>query len=144
MYPPKNKGLDSSSSPSLRFRKLFFSLIIAVFMGVFYGFILYPMGISIPCPIYKTTGILCPSCGITRLCIAVLHLDFQTAFQVNPVLFLLSPLILYIFVKTAILYVKSGRTYLKLHDNILLIVIIILLVIWTFYRNFYTISDYHL
>ena len=44
-----------------------------------------------PCPLYSTTGILCPGCGITRATRALLLGDVATAFQRNAVAIILMP-----------------------------------------------------
>lgn len=45
------------------------------------------------CLFKATTGIPCPSCGITRSIEALLHTDFKQAFYLNPLGFLILPLI---------------------------------------------------
>ena len=44
-------------------------------------------GLYIPCLYYKTTGLLCPGCGISRMFLAMARLDFVGAFFHNPVMF---------------------------------------------------------
>lgn len=44
---------------------------------------------SIPCIFYRTTGLECPGCGVTRMFDAMIKLDFVSAFFYNPVVFLL-------------------------------------------------------
>lgn len=51
---------------------------------------------GITCPIKYITGISCAGCGMTRAWIALLHLDFSTAFMYHP-LFFLPPLALILF-----------------------------------------------
>lgn len=46
------------------------------------------------CLIYNTTGIPCPSCGMTRAFLSVARLDFIKAFHDHP-LFLLVPILFY-------------------------------------------------
>jgi len=41
--------------------------------GLFYGYILIPLGLRIPCVFYRITGLRCPGCGITDLCLGLLH-----------------------------------------------------------------------
>lgn len=48
------------------------------------------------CALYNLTGILCPGCGMTRSFHSIMHLDFVSAFEYNPVFVLLIfPLILF-------------------------------------------------
>ena len=41
--------------------------------GLLYGYILIPLGLRIPCPFRRLTGLRCPGCGITDLCFGLLH-----------------------------------------------------------------------
>ena len=47
-----------------------------------------------PCPIHRSLGILCPGCGGTRACIALLHGHLAQAWHFNALLLLLAPLLL--------------------------------------------------
>lgn len=46
-------------------------------------------GLYIPCFYYETLGLQCGGCGITRMFISMIKLDFVTAFHYNPVCFIL-------------------------------------------------------
>ncbi len=50
------------------------------------------------CPLYETTGILCPICGTTRALHALTHGDMLLALQSNAVLILALPVLLYFWV----------------------------------------------
>ena len=50
------------------------------------------------CPIRLFTGIACPGCGMTRAVFALLRLDFSTALEMHPLVFLLPvAVIIYLF-----------------------------------------------
>ncbi len=50
------------------------------------------------CPIRFFTGIACPGCGMTRAVFALLRLDFSTALEMHPLVFLLPvAVIIYLF-----------------------------------------------
>jgi hypothetical protein len=38
------------------------------------------------CPLHALSGIPCPTCGTTRAATALLHVDFKTAFLLNPLM----------------------------------------------------------
>lgn len=57
---------------------------------LYYGWIRLT-AISIPCPFRVVTGRLCPGCGVTGLCIHLIHLRFKMAFLSNPFLFVTGP-----------------------------------------------------
>lgn len=40
-------------------------------------------GIGIPCLLNSATGLLCPGCGVSRMFLALLKLDFAGAFRYN-------------------------------------------------------------
>ena len=58
-------------------------------VGAAYYLLIQVTGISIPCLYYKTTGLLCPGCGTTRMFLALARLDIAAAFSHNPVMFVL-------------------------------------------------------
>ncbi len=41
--------------------------------GLFYGYVLIPLGFRVPCLFRRVTGLRCPGCGITDLCLGLLH-----------------------------------------------------------------------
>lgn len=43
------------------------------------------------CPIYRLTGILCPTCGVTRSWLAFIRGDFTMAFAYHGMFFLIPP-----------------------------------------------------
>jgi len=45
--------------------------------GLFYGYVLLPAGVRIPCLFYEVTGMRCPGCGVTALCLDLLHGRFS-------------------------------------------------------------------
>ena len=62
----------------------------------------------LPCPFHALTGLECPGCGVTRMCLALLRLDFAAAWAANPGLLLLSPLILALVGWQVTDYVRTG------------------------------------
>lgn len=45
--------------------------------GLLYGLVLIPLGLRIPCPFHRLTGLRCPGCGVTDLCLDLLHGHFD-------------------------------------------------------------------
>lgn len=82
-------------------------------LGLLYAGVVQRLGFGIPC-VYKTfLGLDCPSCGISRMFLAMLRLDFAAAFAFNPVIFCLLPLWCAIGIRLAVLYVKRGHARLE-------------------------------
>ena len=65
--------------------------------GLLYGFVLIPLGVRIPCLFYRFTGLRCPGCGITDLCLALLHGHFVPSY--NWGLVLVSPALVWLLVR---------------------------------------------
>lgn len=51
------------------------------------------------CFLYQTTGLQCPGCGGLRAGHALLHGDWATAWRLNPLLVVLSPLLGYVLLR---------------------------------------------
>ena len=65
---------------------------IALAAGLLYAHLVRVTGFGIPCIFHTITGLDCPSCGVTRMCMALLRLDFAAAFRYNAAILVLSPL----------------------------------------------------
>lgn len=65
-------------------KKIIFTIICFSFLLLY-----LKLGIYIPCLFRKFTGFYCPGCGITRMFLSILQLDFYQAFRYNPLVFIL-------------------------------------------------------
>ena len=81
---------------------------IALLCGLAYALFVRITGWGIPCPIYTVTGLQCPACGVSRMLLAALRLDFAAAYRYNPFLFVTSPLLLFCIVYPDIVYIRTG------------------------------------
>lgn len=79
--------------------------------------------IYIHCPIKTITGLYCPGCGITRMLLSIIQLDFYQAFRYNPLLFITLPIFIIFFLNTLI--TKKEPLYNKISNKVWTIVIII-------------------
>ena len=91
--------------------------------------------VSVPCMFHEVTGLLCPSCGVTRMILALSRLDFKSAYRYNQVLFIFSPLLLYFIVKTYIYWVTGRVLQLNQVEKCLGVGLIIVLVMFGRCRN---------
>lgn len=91
--------------------------------------------IPVPCVFKLMTGLNCPSCGVTRMGIAMMHGDFGLAFRYNQLLTVLMPFFAIYILFFTLRYLKSGRTKISRGENIILIIIIIMLLIYGIIRN---------
>ncbi|WP_138311696.1 MULTISPECIES: DUF2752 domain-containing protein [unclassified Clostridium] len=79
--------------------------------GLFYAFICILAGHPlIPCLFHTVTGLYCPGCGVSRMCLSILSLDFASAFKANAAVFLLLPPGLVMALRMAVRYVRTGNT----------------------------------
>ena len=106
-----------------------------VFVGCAYAFLNVNLDFSIPCIFKLITGLECPGCGVTRMCISLLKLDFKSAFQYNPVIFCMLPIGAVMFINGIRRYILCGVNKISKAENNLMILMIIVLVIYGIIRN---------
>ena len=102
-----------------------------------YYFMLVHFNLGVPCLFHKITGLLCPGCGITRMILAIMRLDFKSAYQYNQVIFVSSPFIIYLCIRLYISWLISRPYILSLVEKVLVYVFIIVLLIFGIYRNLF-------
>ena len=73
-------------TPGQRLRRQLTGLLLMVAVGAGYALWVNLTHLSIPCPFHAITGLQCPGCGVTRMCLALLRLDVSGAWSANPVL----------------------------------------------------------
>lgn len=105
--------------------------------GLLYAGICFKVGRPlIPCMFHEVTGLYCPGCGVSHMCLSLLSLNFQAAFQANAAIMLLLPLGLIIGIQMAVRYVKYGITKLTPIQNIILYFMCGILLVFGILRNF--------
>lgn len=92
-------------------------------------------GLALPCPIRAVTGLLCPGCGVTRMCLALLRGDSGAAWEANPVLLILLPVLGLLAVRMTLRYVREGRLAGPRWENALCWALVALLIAWGVVRN---------
>ena len=121
-----------------RRKKVIVIIGIACLLGGGYA-ILCMQGIVIPCIFHEVTGLKCPGCGVTHMCLSLLRLDFAEAFAANQALFVLLPLFVFYAIKISARYVKSGSMKFSKFDNIVCFSVIVILIVFAIVRNLYSI-----
>lgn len=108
--------------------------------GVLYGLITGWLGFGIPCPVHYFTGFKCPGCGVSRMFISLMKLDFKSAFEANRLLLVTLPVIASLLFVYFFRYIKTGSRKISKAENIIYIVLIILFLIFGVVRNFLAIN----
>ena len=105
-------------------------LIIIIIIIPLYFLYFVKIGIVIKCPIHSILHIYCPGCGLTRMIKSILELNFYQAFRYNPLLFILSPFILFLIIDNYINWLKSSKNslYKRINSKVWSILLIIVLV----------------
>jgi hypothetical protein len=80
-----------------------------VTFGAVWGLALVPLKIFPPCGFHAVTGHPCPTCGSTRMILALLRGGFLEAIQVNPFLFLIVA-VLSVWIAAGAVSWMAGRT----------------------------------
>lgn len=123
-----------------RIRKILTRIFFIVTAGAFYALFYARTGIGIPCPLRYFTGLKCPGCGVTRMCLSLLRGDFAAAWKYNAVLLCVLPFLLFLLCWIAYCYIKTGSVRYPRIVNILLYAIIIALLVFFVVRN---ITEHH-
>lgn len=104
-------------------------------LGAAYYLFVQLTGWGIPCVFYLLSGNYCPGCGVTRMCMALIRLDFSAAFRYNALLMVLLPLALPYSVYRWIAYAKTGSTGFTRAEQVGLILVLLLTVTFWILRN---------
>lgn len=108
---------------------------IVVGVGIAYALFVRLTGWGIPCLFHLWTGKLCPGCGITRMFLSLLRLDFATAARYNLLVLCLLPFALFLGVFKAREYVKTGHTTTSRWEKLFYVIVFALCVAFTILRN---------
>ena len=110
-------------------------ILILLGIGMLYALFSTITGLRIPCVVYALTGLYCPGCGVTRMCLSLLRFDFRTAFSCNQLLFLSLPglggMVLYVLSR----YIRYGDCKTGKAGTALLITLIVLFLAFGILRN---------
>ena len=117
-----------------RFFRVLKRYLIVLGAGILYFVFTTVTKIGIPCPFRLITGFQCPGCGISRMLISLVKLDFVSAFQYNPFILLTLPILCFIVFYSDYLYIRKGDGSLG-KWNILLIFELVGLLVFAVLRN---------
>jgi len=104
-------------------------------IGLAYALFVRRTGLAVPCLFHAVTGLLCPGCGVTRMCVALLTLDFEGAWRANPGLLLMAPALAALLGSMAWRYVRRGEKKLLPWQNALVWCMVGFLLVYGGARN---------
>lgn len=122
-------------TPQQRLRRLCIGLALVLAAGVGYAGWVHLTHLSVPCLFHMVTGLQCPGCGVSRMCLALMRLDITSAWQANPVLLLLLPLIGGLLAYRAVVYVRRGHVPTQRWETPVWGGLAVVLLIWGIVRN---------
>lgn len=93
-------------------------IIVLIVIFLIYAVLIISFDIGIPCVFYEITGLYCPGCGITRLCLSLFEGDVYQAFRYNPIIFIDLPILFILFVLN--IFFKNNKNIKKITDVIII------------------------
>lgn len=72
--------------------------------------------IGIPCLFHLVTGLYCPGCGISRMFLAIIRLNFSHAFKSNCFVFILLPYGIFAYIRHYVFMIR-GKVYRRKEFN---------------------------
>lgn len=107
---------------------------VVLLVVVYFGF--YRLtGLAIPCWFYEITGWYCPGCGISRMLLSICAGDFYQAFRYNPLLFILLPFAIVLFVNWIYAEYSGKKSWYKEIPEWVWIALAIVLTVYGVLRN---------
>ncbi|MCI7157868.1 DUF2752 domain-containing protein [Pseudoflavonifractor sp. P01025] len=100
-----------------------------------YTVLILVIGRALYCPFWKLTGLLCPGCGVTRMCLALLRLDVAAAWRANAALLLALPVLLLLAARMAVRYVRTGQKLPSRGEERVFWALLIYFLAWGVLRN---------
>lgn len=111
------------------------SLSILLTISIVYLIVYSLSGIGLICPLNALTNLLCPFCGISRMCISLLKLDFESALYFNSACLFLLPIWIFLATYYCISYVKSGSKTMSKWFKVVLYLSFLIMLIFCILRN---------
>lgn len=104
-------------------------------IGIAYYVFYRLTNIGIRCPTNLIFGILCPTCGVSRMFLALSQSDLRGALYYNAAVLVLLPLLLAVLVSYYRAYIATGERKFKRWHCVALTVAVVILVAYGVMRN---------
>ena len=119
----------------IRVRTSIIKATIYLLLGLAYYAFVRITGWGIPCLFSLATGIVCPGCGISRMFIALLQLDFRAAFGYNALVLCALPFVLIFGFRHWLRWVKTGNSEMDGLEKVLVLIAAALTIAFWIMRN---------
>jgi hypothetical protein len=106
-----------------------------VIIFIAYYLISTKTNIYIPCLFRLVTGLKCPGCGITHYFFDIIHLDFNSAFMDNPLVFIYVPIFLVYYVISNYCYIKYNNRNKIVMPKLLTYCLLVIAILFGIFRN---------
>ena len=110
-------------------------VVILLLAGIAYAIFVRLTGLAIPCMFRVVTGKHCPGCGISRMFLAMLRLDFTDAMRQNCLVFVLLPVFFVYAIWKSVTFVKYGNRPLNKVEQAGILILFVLMVAFWIMRN---------
>lgn len=131
----RTESIPCDAHRNTRFKRALLNLGIMVLLLAGYAVFAAVTGFGFECPIRAHTGLLCPSCGMTRALADMVRLDLAGAWHHNPLSLTLMPIAGICVLAFAARYVYTGKTDLSLPFKAPAVVIIAAAALFGILRN---------
>ncbi len=103
------KALNSMTDQKKRLKSTLIKYGVIFGIALVYLVFVLCTGLGIPCVFHAITKLECPGCGVTRMLISIVKLDFVSAFWYNPFLFITGPFLIAYLVACEVKFIKHGN-----------------------------------
>lgn len=103
--------------------------LIIIFSLLLIIYVCHLIGYPVPCLFNKFTGLLCPGCGITGMCLNLMKFDFITAYKCNKYVFSLLVLV-FIYILYALMCTILKKEIRKPHKHVYNLLLIATILYW--------------
>lgn len=104
-------------------------------VGLAYALFCARTGLALPCPFHALTGLWCPGCGASRMCLALLRGDVSAAWGYNPALMSLLPVLAAVLARMGFRYVRAGEARPARGESVLIWAMALALLVFGALRN---------
>lgn len=134
-FVPPFSAVEMKKEETKRLRTVIFKTAIVLATGMAYALFVRLTGWGIPCVFLLITGLQCPGCGISRMFMSLLRLDFIAAARYNLLALCLLPFALGLHLYKVWYYVKHAKTVMGTAEKVFYCICFVLCIAFFVLRN---------